>query len=275
MTQITPKILASLIDHTQLMPFATKQDIKKLCKEAAELGTATVCVNEGRVEEARFFLDELNEENKADNSGNSNVKVCCTIGFPLGSATTEIKVESALDVIKKGAQEIDMVINVGYLKDKDYDRFEQDIEAVMEAIDNYNSEHDSKIVLKVIQENCYLTDEEIILATKIIAKLAGNFRNVKVFAKTSTGFGVPGKGPVDKEDVGATEKDISIMKTAIDNVTNCKYVVGIKAAGGIRDKETALNMMKAAGCFDEQGNLVENYKELFRIGASASREISK
>ena len=149
----------------------------------------------------------------------------------------------------------------------------------MEAIDNYNQEHSTNVVLKIIQENCYLNEEEVKLATNVIAKLAGNFK-LKIFAKTSTGFGIPKKGLVDKEDVGATEKDISIMKTAIDEVTkdengNYKHIVGIKAAGGIRDKETALKMMKAAGCLDEDDNLVDNYQELFRIGASASKEICK
>ena len=275
--QITPKILASLIDHTQLMPFATKEDIKKLCEEAAQLRTATVCVNESRVEEAVGFLKDFNAKN------NSNVKVCCVVGFPLGSTTTNIKIASAIDAISKGAEEIDMVVNVGYLKDamnkeeertKLLKRFEQDIEAVMEAIDNYNQEHSTNIILKIIQENCYLTDEEIKIVATTIAKLAGNFK-LKIFAKTSTGFGVPKKGPVDKEDVGATEKDISIMKSAILDVTGDEYVVGIKAAGGIRDKETTLKMLKAAKIINDNNELVNNYQEMFRIGASASKEICK
>jgi deoxyribose-phosphate aldolase len=279
--QITPKILASLIDHTQLMPFATCQDIKKLCEEASQLETATVCVNESRVEEAVRFLNEYNMKNS------SNVKVCCVIGFPLGSATTNIKIASAIDAIHKGAREIDMVINIGFLKDgmkaegeekiKLLSRFKQDIEAVMEAIDNYNQEHSINIILKVIQENCYLEEEEIKIATTTIAKLAGNFK-LKVFAKTSTGFGVPKKGPIDKEDVGSTENDIKIMANAIKEITKGEYLVGIKAAGGIRDKETTLKMLKAAGCIieeDGEDKLVNNYKELFRIGASATKDICK
>ncbi len=180
--QITPNIFGSLIDHTQLMPFATKEQIKQLCEEAVEFGTATVCVNESRVEDAKFFLDELNAgHNSEDHSDKDHhkVKVCCVVGFPLGSVTTNIKIASAIDAIYKGAEEIDMVINVGYLKDKDFDRFEQDIEAVIEAIDNYNAEHSTNIILKIIQENCYLTDEEIAFTTKTIAKLAMNFKNVK------------------------------------------------------------------------------------------------
>ena len=311
--RLDSKILASLIDHTQLMPFATKEDIKNLCKEATELGTATVCVNESRIEEAVKFLKEFNDKNNSDVKNESNIKkglkikVCGVVGFPLGSATTNIKIASAIDAIHKGAEEIDMVVNVGFLKDvmackneENYEskrtkllkRFEQDIEAVMEAIDNYNQENSTNIILKVIQENCYLTEEEVKIATTTIAKLAGNFK-LKVFAKTSTGFGVPKKGPVDKEDVGATVHDIELMRKAIDEVTKktedneikYEYIVGIKAAGGIRDKETTLKMMKAAGCFIEDDSdenndekeykLVDNYKELVRIGASASREICK
>ncbi|MFH1440185.1 MAG: hypothetical protein ABIG89_06455 [Candidatus Woesearchaeota archaeon] len=316
---VNSKMLASILDHTQLMPFATKDDIQKLCEEAHELGTATVCVNEGRVEDAVEILKSLN----------SKVKVCAVIGFPLGSCTTEIKATSALDAIKKGAEEIDMVVNVGYLKDvfskdknesekeKALERFSQDIEKVIEAVDNYNAENfDEKnydnnnnnntkkgIILKVILENCYLTDEEIFFVAKTIAELAGNFKNLKVFAKTSTGFGVPNKSPVPEKEyegkkennaVGATIKDVEIMKKAIDEIKKIKnktheYIIGIKAAGGIRDKEIIIKMMIAAGCFESEeddknnGNNKTNkkyklkpyYKELIRIGTSSAKDICK
>ncbi len=287
--------IAAIIDHTNLNPWSTKEDIIKLCEEAHKFSCAAVCVNESRITDAVSALKKLNSEVK-----DHKVKVCCVIGFPLGACTTTIKVCSALDAIKKGADEVDMVINVGFLKDKDdkaQELFEDDIKSVMEAIDEYNkNNHKDKnnnpgktsIVLKTILENCYLTDEEISKATSTIASFAGEHPDTKIFVKTSTGFGTPQKSPLKKNDVGATAHDVELMRKAIDDVTlsagetdatpanrQYKYVVGIKAAGGIRDKETAMNIMKAGGCFDDAGSLRKDYAEFFRIGTSATREICK
>src|SRR3989338_132765 len=300
---VTGKMLAGLVDHTQLSAFASLKDIEKLAKEAHALETASVCVNEGRIRDAADILYDLT----------SKVKVCCVIGFPLGAATSHIKSYSAVDAVKIRADEVDMVINVGYLKDKDTKRFKEDIDRVMFHLWEYTSNHKKNdVVLKVILENCYLTSEEIVYATQTVAKLAKNYlptrshSGLKVFVKTSTGFGTPAKGHVPKKDygkgmvdtaVGAAIEDVYLMRQAIDEVTkvtrhgdtpsdttnqddNYKYVVGIKAAGGVKDRETALKMMVAAGCLirDEQTSeykLRDDYKDLFRIGASATKEICK
>lgn len=314
---VTGKMLAGLVDHTQLSAFASSKDIEKLAKEAHALGTASVCVNEGRIRDAADILYDLN----------SKVMVCCVVGFPLGAATSYIKSYSAVEAAKMGADEVDMVINVGYLKDKDTKRFKEDIDRVMFHLWEYTANNKKEnVVLIVILENCYLTSEEIVYATQTVAKLAKNYlptRNhsgLKVFVKTSTGFGTPAKRPVPKKDygkgmvdtaVGATIEDVYLMRQAIDEVTRVEaakidyvtnnvsgsnsgynYIVGIKAAGGVKDRETALKMMVAAGCLikikEEQPNgqsseqpneqlseykLRNNYQEFFRIGASATKEI--
>jgi deoxyribose-phosphate aldolase len=273
MAQISIKSneIAAIIDHTLLNPWATKEEVIRLCEEANQLKCAAVCVNESRIVDTVSALKKLK----------SKVKVCCVIGFPLGACTTTIKVCSALDAIKNGAEEIDMVINVGFLRENEVERFEDDIKAVMEAIDEYNKANKTNVLLKVILENCYLTDDEIIKATSTIAAFAGEHLDTKVFVKTSTGFGTPQKSPSKKTEIGATIHDIGIMKRAIDDATlnedrkTYKYIVGIKAAGGIRDRESALNIMKAGGCFDENNKLKKDYREFFRIGASATKEICK
>jgi deoxyribose-phosphate aldolase len=291
---VSNEMLAGLIDHTNLFPWATHDEIIALCSEAHKYKTAAVCVNEGRIYDASEYLKEGEYLKEVD----SAVKVCCVIGFPLGAATSAIKAFSAVDAVRIGADEVDMVINVGLLKDRNFNAFNEDIGNVMHNVARYNRENGTNAALKVIQENCYLTDEEVYTAASTTARLAGNYPELKVFAKTSTGFGTPAKGPVPKKsygftgdnenalvntEVGANVYDVALMKKAIDDVTmsadgTYKYVVGIKAAGGIRDRKTALEMMCAAGCLrhDAESGLYtlrENYKALFRIGASATANI--
>ena len=181
-----------LIDHTNLSMTATKEDIKKLCDEAIKYKFASVCVHPCYVELANELLE------------NTNTDITCVIGFPLGMNKTITKEYEAIGAIEDGANEVDMVINVGALKDKDYDYVKHEIESIRDAIDGK--------VLKVIIETCYLTKEEIVKMTEICNDTFVNF------IKTSTGFGTKG---ADVEDV----KLINEHKNE---------VLEIKASGGIR-----------------------------------------
>ncbi|NLM75883.1 MAG: deoxyribose-phosphate aldolase [Clostridiaceae bacterium] len=202
--QTDKKELAKMIDHTLLKPDATKEQIRKLCSEAKKFGFASVCVNS-------YYTDLVSNELKG-----SDVKTCVVVGFPLGAMLTDVKVCEAGEAVKNGAQEIDMVINVGALKNQDYDYVEKDIKAVVDAVCG-------KALVKVIIETCFLTDEEKIIACKLAQKAGAHF------VKTSTGFG-PG---------GATVQDVKLMRETVGNS------MGVKASGGIRDYEKAAAMIEA------------------------------
>jgi len=193
------KLLNTYIDHTLLKPTATKNDIIKLCEEAKQYQFFSVCVNSCYVSLAKKQLK------------NSNVKVCSVIGFPLGSMSTEAKVAEAKSVLSNGADEIDMVINLGFLKSKDFDAVWKDIEAVKNIMPHQ--------VLKVILETCYLEELEIIKASELAIQSGADF------IKTSTGFGTG----------GATIHDVKLMKSVAKNEAK------IKASGGIKDAKTALS----------------------------------
>ena len=186
------------IDHTLLKATATKEDIIQLCNEAKEYQFFSVCVNSCYVSLAMQQVQ------------NTNVRVCSVIGFPLGAMSTQAKVFEAQQALKEGADEIDMVMNIGFLKSKDFDAVSNDIEEVKRIMPNNT--------LKVILETCYLNEIEIIKASEL-ALLSG-----ADFIKTSTGFGTR----------GATINDIKIMKTV------AKDCCSIKASGGIKDAKTAL-----------------------------------
>ena len=192
------KLLNNYIDHTLLKPTATKRDIIKLCEEALEYSFFSVCVNSCYVAIAKSELR------------NTNVKVCSVIGFPLGAMSTQAKVDEAKSALKDGADEIDMVINVGLLKSKDFDGVWKDIEAVKSIMPNN--------ILKVILETCYLKEVEIIKASELAIQSGADF------IKTSTGFGTG----------GATIHDVKLMKSVANNEAK------IKASGGIKDAKTAL-----------------------------------
>jgi deoxyribose-phosphate aldolase len=191
--------LENYIDHTLLKPSATSQNIIQLCKEAKSYNFFAVCINGSFVGLAKREL------------ANSNIKIVAVVGFPIGASATSIKVLETKTCINDGADEIDMVINIGMLKSKDFKYVENEILAVKNEVGNR--------VLKVIIETCYLTDEE----KKVACKLAMNAG--ADFVKTSTGFG----------SNGATTKDILLMKEVV------KKQLKIKASGGISNKETALN----------------------------------
>ncbi len=191
------------IDHTQLKPDATKEKIVALCKEAAQYDFASVCVNPCWIELCR---EELKD---------TDVKVCTVIGFPLGAMSTASKVFETKDAIERGAEEIDMVINVGKLKDGDDEYVTNEIKAVKEACGDH--------ILKVIIEACLLSDEEKVRACKDSEKAGADF------VKTSTGFSTG----------GATLEDVKLMRASVSEK------VKVKAAGGIRDKETFEKMIEA------------------------------
>lgn len=195
--------LARFIDHTLLKPDASRLAIKQLCEEAREHRFQSVCVNPVHVSYAAELLE------------GSPVKVCTVIGFPLGASTSLMKVMEARDALVNGAQELDMVINIGALVEGDYARVLSDIKAVRDAAPG--------VVLKVILETGYLTKEQIVRAC-LLVRMAG-----ADFVKTSTGFG-PG---------GATVEDISLMRTVVGPE------FGVKASGGVRDFATAQAMIKA------------------------------
>ena len=184
-------------DSTMLKAISTTSDIKKLCNDAKKYKFKAVCINPCYVSLAKELLKD------------TNVKVCTVIGFPLGANTTYIKVEEVKDAINNGADEVDMVINVGALKEKNYDYVINEIKELREA--SYDK------ILKVIIETCYLTEEEIIKMTEICNKT-----NVD-FIKTSTGFGTR----------GASTNDIEIINKYKSNDLK------IKASGGIRTKDDA------------------------------------
>ncbi|GAK94713.1 deoxyribose-phosphate aldolase [Nonlabens ulvanivorans] len=186
------------IDHTQLKATSTLDDIAILCKEAMEHNLYAVCVNGYYTAFAKAQLK------------NTSIKIATVVGFPLGAASTESKVFETKDAISHGADEIDMVLQIGALINNDLETVKKDILAVREASKGK--------VLKVIFENCYLTDSQIKNACEICLE-------VKVdFIKTSTGFGTG----------GATIENVRLMKNIVGNQ------IKIKASGGIRDKETAL-----------------------------------
>ena len=161
------------IDHTNLKPYATKQDIEKLCDEAIRYDFASVCVNPYYVSLAHELLIR------------SKVKICTVVGFPLGQNTKETKILEAKDAIDNGADEIDMVINIAALKDKYYDYVEDEIRQIKEIAKDK--------ILKVIIETCYLEKEEIIKITEICNKVGVDF------IKTSTGYGTSGAKLEDVE----------------------------------------------------------------------------
>lgn len=192
-----------MIDHTLLKQDATKEAIIKLCQEAREYHFWSVCINPG-------FVKTCAKELKG-----SDVKVCTVIGFPLGATSTESKAFEVKQAIAEGADELDMVINVSYLKDKDYDFVYNDIHEVVKAANG-------KLV-KVIIETCLLTDAEKIKACELAKKAGANF------VKTSTGFSTG----------GATAHDIALMRKTVGKE------MGVKASGGVRSYEDMIAMIEA------------------------------
>lgn len=185
------------VDHTILAQTAKWEDVKAICDDGMKYNTASVCIPPSYVEEAKKYVGE-------------KLKICTVIGFPNGYNTTNVKVYETLEAIEKGADEIDMVINIGWLKDKKYEEIENEIKAIKNVCGNR--------ILKVIIETCLLTDEEKVKMCEIVDKSGADY------IKTSTGFSTN----------GATFEDIELFKESLKG-SNLK----IKAAGGVKSFEDA------------------------------------
>ncbi len=196
--------LAKYIDHTLLKADATAEAIHKVCEEAKKYNTASVCVNTSRIPQVAKELQ------------GTDIHACCVVGFPLGAMLTAAKAAEAAYAIEVGAQEVDMVINIGKAKDGDWDFVQADISAVKAVCDG-------RALLKVIIETCLLTDEEKVKAC-LAAKSAG-----ADFVKTSTGFSTG----------GATVEDIRLMRKTVG------AKMGVKASGGVRTRAAAEAMIEA------------------------------
>lgn len=196
--------IAKYIDHTLLKPDATEQAIKKLCAEARQYGFKSVCVNPSRAALASKELE------------GSGVLTCCVIGFPLGATVSEVKAYEAKKAMECGAQELDMVINIGAAKDGNWTLVENDIRAVVAAAAG-------KALVKVIIETCLLTDEEKAEACRCAMRAGADF------VKTSTGFST----------AGANEHDVALMRQTVGDK------MGVKASGGIHTPEQADKLIAA------------------------------
>ncbi len=203
---ISKKGLAKMIDSTNVKATATKGEIENLCKEAVQYGFGCAVVNPVYVKFAATLLED------------SDVKVCSTIGFPFGVSLPEIKALEAVKAVEDGAEELDMVINLSALKSGDYDAVTRDIAAVLDV-----KRLSRAIIVKVIIETAYLTNEEKIIACKLVKEAGADF------VKTSTGFF--GKG--------ATVEDVKLMRQTVGKE------MGVKAAGGIRTYADAVAMIEA------------------------------
>jgi deoxyribose-phosphate aldolase len=197
--------IAGLIDHTLLKPEASPEEILKLCEEAACFGFASVCVNPWNVALAAEMLR------------GTKVKVCTVVGFPLGATLPQVKRYEAEEAIKQGAQEIDMVINIGALKSVHDEIVESDIRGVVEA------SHRGGAICKVILETALLTNVEKVRASRLSKKAGADF------VKTSTGFST----------AGATAEDVALMRSVVGSE------IGVKAAGGVRSYEDLKKMVRA------------------------------
>ncbi len=211
--------LNKYIDHTNLKAYATREDIEKLCEEARLYQFASVCVNPYYVTLAKNLLED------------TSVAVCTVVGFPLGQNTIETKEFEAIRAVESGADEVDMVINIAAIKNKDYDYIKEEIETIRDSIEG--------ITLKVIIETCYLTKEEIIKMTEICNETYVNF------IKTSTGFGTK----------GAQIEDIKLIKE------HKMDYLEIKASGGIKTLEQAYEMINAGATRLGTSSGVELMKE--------------
>jgi len=196
--------IAKYIDHTNLRPDLTKKDIQKICKEASQYNFASVCINPIHVSSAAKYLKD------------SFSKVSTVIAFPLGAISTEIKYAEAMDAIDQGAEELDMVINIGYLKEGKNNQLADEITKIVKASEG--------ICLKVIIETCLLNTEEKIRISKIVKESGADY------IKTSTGFSAK----------GADAKDVKIIRKTVGDS------IGIKASGGIKSLSD-LNKMLNAG----------------------------
>lgn len=221
---VTAEQLENMVDHTNLKAFADDAAFQKLCDEARHYHFKMVAINPAQTQRCKEKL------------AGCPVHVGAAIGFPLGQTTLECKIFETKDAIEKGADEIDYVINVAELKNKNYDYIKKEMEEIVAIC------RDANVISKVIFENCYLTEEEKIKVAEIAKEVKPDF------VKTSTGFGTG----------GATVEDVALMKSVVGDE------VKVKAAGGIRDLKTALAMVEAGA--ERLGtsagvSIIEEYKK--------------
>lgn len=229
MKELTVKELANMFDHTLLKPYVAEEDFQKHCKEAADYGFKMVAINSGQTQRCKQYLK------------NTPVHVGAAIGFPLGQTSIQAKVFETQDAIDQGADEIDYMINIVELKNKNYAYIKEEMQRIVEVC------RASDVISKVIFENCYLTKEEIRKVSEIALEVKPDF------IKTSTGFG-PG---------GATVEDVKLMKSVVGNA------VQVKASGGIRDLETCLAMIQAGAQrigTSSSIKLVQDYQKALAAG---------
>lgn len=223
---MTQKEFNKIFDHTILKPYTTENDLKKVCEEAVKYGFCSVAVNTGMVKACAEFLKD------------SDVLVDAAVGFPLGITTIESKVYEAGEAIKNGAREVDYVINIGKIKEGDIDYIKREMEQIVALCRKHN------ITSKVIFENCYLTDNEKITLCRIAKEVKPDY------IKTSTGFGPS----------SATKEDVALMKNYVGNE------VKVKAAGGVRDLKSCLEMLNAGaeriGCSNSSSIADEYLKNI-------------
>ena len=227
-TILPPEKLVKLIDHTLLKPEATAEDIERLCQEASRYGFYSVCVNPTWVAKARSLLR------------GTPVKVCAVVGFPLGAQSSEIKTLEARRALREGAQEIDMVINIGALKSKDDRLVARDIRGVVEVC------VESHAVSKVILETALLNDEEKVRGCQLAMKAGANF------VKTSTGF----------SKSGATVEDVALMARTV-----APRKLGVKASGGVRTYADVVKMVEAGATRVGSSNSVSIVEEATQMAA--------
>lgn len=216
-------MFSKYFDHTILSANSTKNEIIQLCNEAKEYKFASVCVNPCYV---KLCYEQLRD---------TDVDICTVVGFPLGSMTTESKLFETKEALKNNASEIDMVINIGKLKDKEYDYVRNEIKLLKDACGDK--------ILKVIIETCLLTDEEKVMACKLSKEAGADF------VKTSTGM----------SKAGATKEDIELMRKTVGNE------LGVKASGGIRDLETANCMIEAGATRIGSSSTVKIIKDYIEL----------
>ena len=218
---MTKTEIAKIIDHTNLNACATEVDIATLCAEAKKYGFASVCVNPSYVNYAYNLLSD------------SGVKVCTVIGFPLGADTIDNKAASAAVAVDEGADEIDMVVNLGYVKSKNWDDLYEEIYAVVCAAGEVVTENRPKPIVKVILETCYLSDDEIVKCCQVAQEAGADF------VKTSTGFAILKDSDGKLLANGATVHAVELMKKTVGS--NMR----VKASGGIRTFDDAVKLVQA------------------------------
>ena len=223
---MTQQEFNKIFDHTILKPTTTEKDLKKVCDEAIKYGFCSVAVNTGMVKVCAEFLKD------------SDVLVDAAVGFPLGITTIDCKVYETEEAIKNGAGEVDYVVNIGKVKEGDFDYIREEMEQIVAVCRKYH------IISKVIFENCYLTDDEKITLCKIAKEVKPDF------IKTSTGFGPS----------SATVEDVALMRKYVGNE------VKVKAAGGVRNLDTCMAMLDAGaeriGCSNSSAIADEYSKKI-------------